>query len=295
MNRQIALNGFAIADLEAKAIELLKMYEPIALQRCDKGYIVGYSGGKDSDALVELFYKSGVKHHIIHNHTTADAPQTVYYIRQMFDKFQARGQTTEYIMPPRNIWKICEDKGILPTRKIRFCCAELKERKKEEYKHAVYSFGVRATESTARKKNRGQIEARNNVAKRSETFRFDDEHQNKILDVCYSNNYVVVNPLLYWHEHQIWEYLADNGMTIENMNPLYKMGFKRVGCIGCPMNTKARQELDRFPKYKALWMRTLEKILANGRKQFKSAQEYYDWWLGGQGINEFLQTKEVQK
>ena len=32
------------------SIKLLKTYEDVALSRCPKGYIVGYSGGKDSDA-----------------------------------------------------------------------------------------------------------------------------------------------------------------------------------------------------------------------------------------------------
>lgn len=64
------------------SIKLLKTYQDVALSRCPKGYIVGYSGGKDSDALVELFFISGVKFHIIHNHTTIDAPETVYYIRR---------------------------------------------------------------------------------------------------------------------------------------------------------------------------------------------------------------------
>ena len=43
------------------SIKLLKTYQDVALSRCPKGYIVGYSGGKDSDALVELFFISGVK------------------------------------------------------------------------------------------------------------------------------------------------------------------------------------------------------------------------------------------
>ena len=76
------------------SIKLLKTYQDVALSRCPKGYIVGYSGGKDSDALVELFFKSGVKFHIIHNHTTVDAPETVYYIRKRMKEFENRGATT---------------------------------------------------------------------------------------------------------------------------------------------------------------------------------------------------------
>lgn len=67
-----------------QSIELIKAFEGVALHRNPNGYIVGYSGGKDSDVLVDLFRKSGVKFMIIHNHTTLDAPETVYYIRKKF-------------------------------------------------------------------------------------------------------------------------------------------------------------------------------------------------------------------
>ena len=70
---------------ERTAIELIKTFEPVALQRCpEHGYIVGYSGGKDSDCLVDLFIRSGVKFTVIHNHTTLDIPDTVRYVRKRF-------------------------------------------------------------------------------------------------------------------------------------------------------------------------------------------------------------------
>lgn len=67
-----------------QSIELIKTFEEVALQRNPVGYVVGYSGGKDSDVLVDLFRKSGVKFMVGHNHTTLDAPETVYYVRRKF-------------------------------------------------------------------------------------------------------------------------------------------------------------------------------------------------------------------
>jgi phosphoadenosine phosphosulfate reductase len=291
MIKQTRLQGFTLQDMESKAIELLRLYEPIALSRCDKGYIVGYSGGKDSDALVELFYRAGVKHHIIHNYTTMDAPETVYYIRRRFAEFEKRGQTTEYILPKRNIWQICKDKGFLPTRQVRYCCEELKEIKKKEYKFAVYSFGVRASESTARKRNRGEIETRNNIKKKSQTFRFDDEHENKPFDVCYSKKYVVVNPLLYWQESNIFEYLEERDLPLNKLNPLYIKGYKRVGCIGCPMSSKQKEELNDYPKYKDLWLRVCNDIVAKCKSRFSSGIDMLNWWLSNLSVDEYLKKE----
>ena len=68
-----------MSDLKAKeqkAIEALKMFEPE-----DEPYYLAYSGGKDSDCIRILAQLAGVKHEIVHNLTTVDAPETVQYIK----------------------------------------------------------------------------------------------------------------------------------------------------------------------------------------------------------------------
>lgn len=118
-----------VEEAEETAIKLIRDFEELALQRCpDKGYIVGYSGGKDSDCLVDLFFRAGVKFTIIHNHTTMDIPDTVYYIRKRFKEWRERGVECEIFYPEKSFWRICEEAKMLPLRKIRFCCKELKER-----------------------------------------------------------------------------------------------------------------------------------------------------------------------
>jgi phosphoadenosine phosphosulfate reductase len=277
--------------LETKAFALLKMYEPLAIERCEKGYIVGYSGGKDSDCLAELFFRSGVKHHIIHNHTTLDAPETVYYIRRRFKAFEARGVTTETIKPKRSMWQIIVDTGMFPTRTKRFCCSELKEHKKTKYAYAVYSFGVRKAESVNRAKNRDEIETRNVIKKRSQNFMFDNENA-ALVTTCYRNNYNVINPIAYWREDDVWNYLKLCGLSKENINPLYALGAKRVGCIGCPMTSNSRQDLDRYPKYRENYIKAANRIM-NGKpnkaqEYFKDGTDFFNWWISGKSISEYL-------
>ena len=291
------MNYLLVRDLDEKAFMLLQMYEPLALQRNDKGYIVGYSGGKDSDALVELFYRSGVKHHIIHNHTTVDAPETVYYIRRRFKEFEARGQTCEIIWPKQNMFSLIVERGIFPTRLIRFCCSELKEVKKAEYAHAVYSFGVRKTESVKRNANRDNVETRNSIRGKAQLFRFDD-YNAKLVSVCYTNNYTVINPMAYWKESDVWAYLKQCGLTKENINPLYAEGAKRVGCIGCPMNRKAAADLERYPKFRALYVKAAQAVIdkrqaRNEKESFQNGEQYIDWWLSGKPVTEYFGYKEA--
>lgn len=52
-------------QLDEIAIERLKTFEP------EEGYYVAYSGGKDSDVVLDLVIRSGVKFDAHHSLTTA--------------------------------------------------------------------------------------------------------------------------------------------------------------------------------------------------------------------------------
>lgn len=103
-----------------KSIELIKTFEEVALQRNPVGYVVGYSGGKDSDVLVDLFRKSGVKFMVRHNHTTLDAPETVYYVRRKFAEWKAQGIPCKIYYPEMSFWSLCLKKKMLPLMIARF-------------------------------------------------------------------------------------------------------------------------------------------------------------------------------
>ena len=101
-------------EMEKRAIEVLKAFEP------EDGYYLCYSGGKDSDCIRILADLAGVKHEIHHNLTTADAPETVYYVKS---------QPNVIIHKPElSMWRLIEKKMIPPTRLTRYCCAILKEK-----------------------------------------------------------------------------------------------------------------------------------------------------------------------
>lgn len=83
-----------------QSIELIKTFEEVALQRNPVGYVVGYSGGKDSDVLVDLFRKSGVKFMVRHNHTTLDgSPKRFITCAESLQNGERRGYFVRYITP----------------------------------------------------------------------------------------------------------------------------------------------------------------------------------------------------
>ena len=107
----------SLIEKEKKAIARLQMFAP---PDNAPPYYLAYSGGKDSDCILILAQLAGVRFEAVHNHTTVDAPETVYYVRSKSNV------TVSY--PERTMWQLIVDKLIPPTRLARYCCSELKER-----------------------------------------------------------------------------------------------------------------------------------------------------------------------
>ena len=80
---------------------------------------VSYSGGKDSDVILELVKMAGVKYRAIYKNTTIDPPGTIAHVLS---------KGVEVMRPEISFFKLIEKKGF-PTRRARFCCEKLKEYK----------------------------------------------------------------------------------------------------------------------------------------------------------------------
>ena len=67
-------------DKEQLAIARLQDAARLSEHRYKKPLMVTYSGGKDSQVLVALAERAGINFEVVNSHTTADAPETVYFI-----------------------------------------------------------------------------------------------------------------------------------------------------------------------------------------------------------------------
>ena len=106
---------FGEVDKVQEAIELLRKHEP------PEGYYLCFSGGKDSVVIYELAKRSGVKSDAHHNITTVEPPELVKFIHDFYpDVIQDH--------PPLSMYQLIVINKIPPTRLIRYCCRELKER-----------------------------------------------------------------------------------------------------------------------------------------------------------------------
>jgi phosphoadenosine phosphosulfate reductase len=212
-------------------------------------YYVGISGGKDSDVIYKLMQLSGVKFDIHHQHTTIDAPQTIRYLR---DKFT--GINIDY--PQKSIWKLIVENGTPPTRLMRYCCRELKEYGGEG---RFKVLGVRWSESSKRKNNR------------------------RLIETCIKQDTRTLNPIIDWTDSDVWEFHRIYNLS---HNPLYDIGYCRVGCIMCPQKGKKAmlEDAKRFPAYYKQYIRTFKKMLevrqAKGLETtWKTSEDVMNWWL----------------
>lgn len=110
---------------------------------------------------------------------------------------------------------------------------------------------------------------------------FDNDKSRNVVDLCYRTTKTLVNPIIDWTDEEVWGYLNDKGIK---HCCLYDEGFKRIGCIGCPMSTKAAEELERWPKYKAMYIKAFERMIDNRQEKelesdWKTPEEVMDWWL----------------
>ena len=99
----------------------------------------------------------------------------------------------------------------------------------------------------------------------------------------------MVNPIIDWTNSDIWYYISENNISY---NPLYDMGYQRVGCIGCPMATyKQKCKIFKdFPKYKENYIRAFDRLLETRRrnnnpwifkngKECLTGEELFSWWI----------------
>lgn len=250
---------------------------------------MAYSGGKDSDVIKILAQLSGVKFEAVHNLTTVDAPETVYYIKSQPD--------VRIDYPQKSMWRLIVEKLLPPTRIARYCCSELKEKGgngKIKVTGVRWAESIRRTESAAivevigkpktMQKTAVDMGAEFSVNKQNSLIMNDDNDINRrFVEHCYRTTTTMLNPIVDWTDNDVWEFLKHYGCE---SNPLYQCGFKRIGCIGCPMASKHRYtEFRLYPKYRQNYVKAFERMIEHRKErgletEWQNGEEVMKWWLG---------------
>lgn len=256
------------------AIERFRMFEP------PEGYYLAFSGGKDSICIYHLAKMAGVKFDAHYNHTTVDPPELVRFIRTFED--------VEVHYPEKTMWKLIVEKRMPPTRIVRYCCDVLKEG------GGIGRFvvtGVRWAESARRRNTRNIVEfdAYGSQSKKAKEQRkiflnSDNDEKRHMIENCQAKGKHVLNPIVDWTDSDVWNFIKKYNL---DYCKLYDEGYKRLGCVGCPMSGKKGMEKDfeRWPRYKTNYIRAFDRMIESRKEDgletdWKTGQEVYDWWLG---------------
>ena len=247
-----------LEELESEAIEFLKQNEPT------EGYLLGFSGGKDSQVIYELAKMSGVKFQPYYSITTVDQPELIYFIRKNYPD-------VKFVRPKYTMWGLIKRNKIAPTRLMRFCCRYLKETVEGKV-----IIGVRTEES------------------RSRSLRY----ATKINHV--SRKKILYAPIADWTEYDVWAFHKKYNLK---HCELYDLDYTRLGCIGCPFSGKRRiLEISRYPRYYRLYFKAFKHVKSVESGQ-ETLEDFITWWLetdewkkvriAGTLVNETLFDTEV--
>lgn len=260
------------------SVELLQKAEKIALNYdAENGYYLAFSGGKDSQALFHMTQLAGVKFRGHMNLTSVDPPEVIRFVKKNYSE-------VELLKPGKSIFQIAVEKQILPTMRVRWCCAEYKE---TAGAGKVTLIGIRKAESSRRAK-RNEVEINNRKfsgdldgldeyrqelkAKRARRkskekgVNITNADEEQTLGCIHGKESLLISPIIYWTRKDVWEFL-NNVVKVPHCS-LYDEGWHRIGCIGCPMSSHKQKmiENERYPHVKRNWIRAIKAIRNRGFK-----------------------------
>lgn len=256
----------------------------------EKPLVVTYSGGKDSDTVLKLAQIAKIPFEVLHSHTTVDAPETVYHVRKTFRELELADIKCDidyHVRPDgtrTTMWNLIPKKLMPPTRTARYCCAELKE---GGGKGRFIVTGVRWDESNARKKIRGILEVIASKRENKIVLSNDNDEDRRLFETCQMKGKRVVNPIVDWTTRDVLDFCSENKVRL---CPLYANGWRRVGCVGCPIaGTSMRyNEFAQYPTYKKAYIAAFDRMIEERNRRGKmegemrfgyTGNDVFHWWM----------------
>lgn len=191
-------------ELEKKVEQAVKLLQ-VCYKAAAEPLEIAYSGGKDSDVILELAKMSGIEYRAIYKNTTIDPPGTLKHVLE---------NGVEIRRPKETFISLMKRKGY-PNRYRRFCCSVLKEYKILD--NCI--IGIRKCESVKR------------------ANRYTEPTECRIYG-SKKNHANAIYPILFWTDEDELEFIKARGI---NLHPLYYREdgtidiTRRLGCMCCPL------------------------------------------------------------
>lgn len=266
------------------SVKLLRKAERLAMAYdSEDGYFLAFSGGKDSQCLYHVAKLAGVRFRAYMNLTSVDPPEVIRFVKRHYPD-------VALTKPKDSIYNIAVRRKILPTMRVRWCCAEYKE---TAGAGKVTLIGIRRAES-ARRARRNEVEINNHsfsgtldgleeYRKEKTTRRRKNAAAHKdvtivnadgerVLGCIHGKESLLISPIIEWTDGDVWTFL--NTLGIAHCE-LYDQGFSRIGCILCPMSQpkQKQREMERWPHVRRNWIKAIKAIRDRGVFEGE-----YIWW-----------------
>ena len=233
-------------ELEKKVEQAVKLLQ-VCVNAAGEPLEIAYSGGKDSDVILELARMSGIEYRAIYRCTTIDPPGTIKH---------AMENGVEIRRPKESFFSLMKRKGY-PSRLRRFCCDVLKEYKILD--NAV--MGIRKCESVKR------------------SMMYTEPTACRIYG-SKKNHVNAIYPILEWSDEVELEFIEEHGIKL---HPLYYREdgcidiSRRLGCMCCPLAyyKKRLQEFKKYPGMVKAYLRCGNEFLQS-HPETKTAKRYSD-------------------
>ena len=259
------------------SISLIQRSAEMALKMHPDGFNLAFSGGKDSIVLYRLAQMAGVKFTAHMQITTLDPPELMKFVRSQYPE-------VKYHLPEINFFELIKKKKSLPLRQFRYCCHYLKERNGDG---KCVLLGIRKAESVMRAKRNEVGVSKNKYCNTLDQFNIDNEAGH----ICMKGkDKLFLSPIFHWADRDIWQFIRENDMPYCN---LYDNGYKRIGCMFCPMANIKTKILDRknYPGVEKAIKKSIQYLIDTveyGNRYNATADEIFDWWISNKSLNDYF-------
>lgn len=246
------------SELKKKVEQAVRLLQ-VCYKAAGEPLQVAYSGGKDSDVILELAKMSGIEYRAIYKNTTIDPPGTIKHVKE---------NGVEIRRPKDSFFSLMKRYGY-PNRMMRFCCGILKEYKILD--NCV--MGIRRCESVKRSKR---------YSEPTECRGSGKNHVNAIY------------PILDWSNEDELEFIEECGIKL---HPLYYREdgsidiTKRLGCMCCPLiyHKKRLQQFKKYPGMVKAYLRCGNEYLKSHpeSKTAKHFSDVYEWFVANAFFDDY--------
>lgn len=256
-------------------------------------WVIGYSGGKDSTAVLQLIWNAlkglPVEERqkpvfVIASDTKVETPVIVDYIDTTLHRINSAAQiqgmpfSAEKVMPTLNdsFWINLIGRGYpAPTTRFRWCTERMKitpanrfvEEKVAQYGEVIMVLGVRKSESSTRMQLMSTYQVKGHVLRRHSSL----------------NGAYVYAPIADFSTEDVWSYLLDNPSPWGNNNRDLAALYRNASAGECPLvidTTTPSCGNSRFGCWVCTVARrdtSMEALIDNGEEWMVPLLEFREW------------------